>query len=106
MKPDIQFYWFSKPVHNAASTRALYSKSNSEAIWQRGGGYSSTRSTSLWLEVSDWSVSLPGSFIPREKAPDFHLTGDRMRPRNNITLAVNQTTIPRTSNPQPIHYST
>jgi hypothetical protein len=55
---------------------------------------------------SDWSVPHPGSFIPVEKAPDSHLTGDRVRPRNNITLAVNQTTIPRTSNSQPIYYST
>jgi hypothetical protein len=55
---------------------------------------------------TDWSVPHPGSFIPREKALDSHLAEDRVRPRNNMTLAVNQTTIPRTSNPPPIHYST
>jgi hypothetical protein len=105
MTPDIQLYWIAAS-YCKNSRRALYRNSNSEAMWHQARGYSSTCSTSHWLEVSEWSVSHSPSFIPKEKAPSSHLTGDRVRPRNNTAIAVNRTTIPRTSNSQPIHYST
>jgi hypothetical protein len=50
-----------------------------KAYW-RSGGIAATHSLTP-LDGGEWSSSLPGRFIPRERAPGTHWIGDWLGPR-------------------------
>jgi hypothetical protein len=60
------------------------------------------------LEGDEWSVSRPGRFTPRERAPGTHWIGGWVGPRANLDAVVNtkirspyRDSNPRSSSPQP-----
>jgi hypothetical protein len=58
--------------------------------------YSSTYSLTSALHRGEWSVSRPGRFTPRERAPGTHWIGDKMGPRDVLDAVVKR----KISNPR------
>jgi hypothetical protein len=87
------FYWVYSPC---ASTEHHAMKVN----W-REWRYSSIHSLTWELDGGEWSVSRPGSFVSRERAPSTHWIGGWVSPRAGLDM-VSERTIPsprRDSNP-------
>jgi hypothetical protein len=74
-----------------------------EAYWGNGGIAPRTDSA---LDGGEWSVSRPGRFTPRERAPGTHCIGGWMGPRAGLDAVVRrkirnpyQDSNPRSSSP-------